>query len=82
MSRDVEGAGDTVVCPHCGAEEITEIDVVTVYAYVDKMRSLEDITWQGYSKVDWESQRPADKPPHFQCTACGEIMVWLEGQLV
>ena len=58
-------------CPTCDSSGIVEEDVVFAYAGINGVHGDGTIEWSGESEVDWNTQRPAHDPPHYNCEACG-----------
>jgi len=46
-------------------------DIVPGLALLEWVEDDGSITWNGWTEIDWNSQKPKHDPPQFECSICG-----------
>ena len=64
------------VCPHCKAQgNMYQIDLVPGLASIVTIDNQTGavVDWAGDTEMQWDDQRPANRPPKFFCKFCYKV---------
>jgi hypothetical protein len=66
----------SVTCPICHEGSLGEVDVIVGLAVVGTIEPDGTLAWAGETKINWDSQVPANDPPVFECLECGRSFTY------
>ncbi|NQT93238.1 MAG: hypothetical protein HQ559_10790 [Lentisphaerae bacterium] len=52
---------------------MAQIDTIKGYALIQDVTPDGEIVWAGETRIDWDSQRPADNPAECTCLDCSYV---------